>query len=70
MIIGGEFLIIANTQKRRMVNDDCNTASVKHVEDSNISGNVQQAAVDGPQMGFLRFRSGKKSEDFSIIWPG
>ncbi|KAL8501010.1 hypothetical protein ACS0TY_020552 [Phlomoides rotata] len=46
---GGEFLIIANTQKRRKVNEDCDTTLVKHVEDSNISGNLQQAATDGRQ---------------------
>lgn len=29
---GGEFLIIANTQKRQKVTEDCDATSVKHVE--------------------------------------
>lgn len=43
---GGAYLIQANTQKRRKVDEDCGTTSVEHVEDGNISGSTQQAAAD------------------------
>ncbi|KAL6511082.1 hypothetical protein OROGR_022206 [Orobanche gracilis] len=45
---GGAFLIQANTQKRRKVEEDCGAVG-EHVEDGNISGNVHQAAPDARQ---------------------
>ncbi|GFP89466.1 serine/threonine-protein kinase tousled [Phtheirospermum japonicum] len=41
---GGAFLILANTQKRRKVDEDCSAVG-EHVEDGSISGNVHQAAA-------------------------
>ncbi|KAH6789729.1 Protein kinase superfamily protein [Perilla frutescens var. frutescens] len=43
---GGAYLIQANTQKRRKVDEDCSPTSVENVEDGNISGSTQQAAAD------------------------
>ncbi|KAL3616025.1 hypothetical protein CASFOL_040319 [Castilleja foliolosa] len=40
----GAFLILANTQKRRKVDEDC-CAVGEHVEDGSISGNAHQAAA-------------------------
>ncbi|KAK4409144.1 Serine/threonine-protein kinase TOUSLED [Sesamum angolense] len=46
---GGAFLIQANTQKRRKVEENSGTTVVEHVEGGNISGNVHQAAADARQ---------------------
>ncbi|KAL8057934.1 hypothetical protein ABFX02_04G215700 [Erythranthe guttata] len=46
---GGAFLIQANTQKRRKVEEGCSATLVEHVEDSNFSGNIHLSATDARQ---------------------
>ncbi|XP_047944454.1 serine/threonine-protein kinase TOUSLED-like isoform X1 [Salvia hispanica] len=43
---GGAYLIQANTQKRRKVDEVCSPISVEQAEDSNFSGSTQPAAAD------------------------
>ncbi|KAG6414703.1 hypothetical protein SASPL_122076 [Salvia splendens] len=43
---GGAYLIQANTQKRRKVDEVCSPISVEQTEDSNFSGSTQPAAAD------------------------
>ncbi|XP_042068184.1 serine/threonine-protein kinase TOUSLED-like isoform X1 [Salvia splendens] len=43
---GGAYLIQANTQKRRKVDEVCSPISVEQAEDSNFSGSTQTAAAD------------------------
>ncbi|XP_057808131.1 serine/threonine-protein kinase TOUSLED isoform X2 [Salvia miltiorrhiza] len=43
---GGAYLIQANTQKRRKVDEVCSPTSIEQVEEGNISGSTQQAPAD------------------------
>ncbi|KAG8387303.1 hypothetical protein BUALT_Bualt02G0007300 [Buddleja alternifolia] len=59
---GGAFLIQANTQKRRKVEENYG-ATVEHVEGSNISGNVNQTAADARQKSIETVDSNKAGPD-------
>ncbi|KAL6497832.1 hypothetical protein OROHE_026859 [Orobanche hederae] len=62
---GGAFLIQANTQKRRKVEEDCGAVG-ENVEDGNISGNVnQQAAPDARQKTIEIIESNKVVADMN-----
>ncbi|XP_011089008.1 serine/threonine-protein kinase TOUSLED isoform X2 [Sesamum indicum] len=62
---GGAFLIQANTQKRRKVEENSGTTVVEHVEGGNISGNVHQAAADAKQKTIETMDSTKAAADIN-----
>ncbi|KAL0436223.1 UNVERIFIED_CONTAM: Serine/threonine-protein kinase TOUSLED [Sesamum radiatum] len=63
VLSGGAFLIQANTQKRRKVEENSGTTVVEHVEGGNISGNVHQAASDARQKTIETIDSTKAGAD-------
>ncbi|PIN20930.1 Tousled-like protein kinase [Handroanthus impetiginosus] len=60
---GGAFLIQANTQKRRKVEDMGGATVVEHVEDGNVLENIPQAAVDPRQKTFETVDANKVGAD-------
>ncbi|KAL3820447.1 hypothetical protein ACJIZ3_006352 [Penstemon smallii] len=65
---GREFLIIANTQKRRKVEEDSRSI-VEDVEGSNTSGNVHQTAADARQKIIETADSSKAVLEFLCNYP-